>query len=326
MKQEKIITLLRAFGQHQTGYRSGWVETHCLLAPWRHASGRDAHPSFAIKAEDKKKSICKCLSCGFGGDLIDLIYYLKSKNRGNGSLPSNYRLQLAAQIVNSEFEDLEFDPHSLPEYGDQVEAKEFPFPEEWLATFPKFHLFPEAIAYLKKRGVSQGMARHLDVRFDPIARRVGFPFRNFKGQLMGVQGRALDDNASLRYYQYGFQSRRNLGSWMSEDRLDLDRPLILVEGPFDLCSVLRLYPNVAASFTSGLSVEKIKRISDASFVVTFYDYGKGGDAARKKIKEVLKNTPVIDVIPTQEQDDAGAMSTDEVADALNEHVNLSFYK
>lgn len=229
------------------------------------------------------------------------------------------------QLIANEFADLDFDMGSIPDWEESpIKKNEIVFPESWLASFKRLEMFPVALQYVKKRGLSMAMIKALDLRFDPVQKRVGFPFRNFKGQLMGIQGRSIEliPHNDLRYFQYGYQQHRNMHAWMGEDKLDLDRPVVVLEGPFDYASVFRVYPNVAASFTSGLSNEKVRRLSDACEIITFYDYGKGGDAARKKIREVLKGMPIIDIIPTEEQDDAGAMDEEDVAQYLQEHVTL----
>lgn len=251
---------------------------------------------------------------------MDLLMEIKrlSKKSPNPA----FNLQLAAQIAAFESDDIDFNPASIPEYGEKTPPKDPFIPEPWLSTFPIFGIFPDAVAYLKSRSISVGMASYLDVRFDPIKRRICFPFRNFKGHLMGVQGRAIDEDNPLRYYQYGHEGHRYMYGWMGEDKLNLGNPLVLVEGPIDYTSVLRVYPNVAASFTSGLSVEKIMRIADADMVITFYDHGAGGNSAREKIREVLKNTPVQHLIPTKEEGDAGNLSEDRIREYLSDVVQL----
>lgn len=322
MNREKIKSLLPYLNSKVTGNRGSWIEGHCPLGPWRHG-GKDRHASFAVKASDQKKSICKCLSCGFGGDLRDLALKIHEYQRRSPEV--NYNLGAAMQLIANEFSELEFDMGSIPDYEEPVAKKELVFPESWLASFHLLHKFPEALAYVRSRGLTHEMITGLELRYDPIQKRVGFPFRDFKGRLMGMQGRSLDPQEELRYFQYGYQNHRNMHCWMGENTLDLDKPVVVVEGPFDLTSVLRVYPNVAASFTSGLSKEKIRRLSDAESVITLYDHGHGGDAARESLSKTLKNMPITHVIPTKEQDDAGAMTIQEVADALADHVTLRFY-
>lgn len=317
--------LLKALNSKRTGYRAGWIEGYCPAAPWNHGGGKDTHPSFGIKSETAKPSICKCWSCGFGGDLMDILFKLRQLQKKEPH--PGYDMPLAAQLISNEFEEMELVPESIPEYDgvSHHQSQELVFPEWWLASFKSAQMFPEAMEYLKSRFVSKKMVADFDIRFDPIQRRVGFPYRNYSGKLMGLQGRAIDKSEELRYFQYGYKAHRNGHVWMNESRLDLDQPVVLLEGPLDLTSVYRAYPNVAASFTSGLSVEKMKRMADASEIITLYDYGAGGAAARKRISEFFKKIPVTHLIPTPDQDDAGNMSLEEICGILEDHVQLELF-
>lgn len=336
MKAPKIKALLPLLGSKVTGARGPWVEGHCPFAPWNHDSGKDDHPSFAIKSSDKSKSIFKCFSCGVGGDLMDLQLMLAEKLRGHVYLnsadaASNIDLKKSIELISNELDSLEFD-EDIPDYSEDAEAKgDAPYPELWLSSFKGFSAFKDATRYLDTRQGSQALYEALDVRYDPSRRRVCFPFRNLKGELMGLQGRAIDATNELRYYFYphptavneeGKHIAKNMHHWMGENHLDLDKPLVLVEGPFDYASVYRVYKNVAASFTSGISVEKLKTISDASEIITFYDYGKGGDSARKKIRKVMKNTPIIDVLCEKEEKDPGGLTKEEICYHLSPHISL----
>lgn len=319
MNREKIKALMPFLNSKVTGNRGSWIEGHCPLGPWRHG-GKDKHASFAIKASDQKKSICKCLSCGFGGDLRDLTLKIQEFQRRSPEI--GYNLGGAMQLIANEFAELDFDMSSIPDYEEPVAKAEVVFPESWLASFHLLEKFPEAMAYVRSRGLTVQMARDLELRYDPIQKRVGFPFRDFKGRLMGMQGRSLDPNEELRYFQYGYQNHRNMHCWMGENKLDLDRPVVVTEGPFDAAKIMKHYPNVAASFTTGLSVDKIKRLSDSTELVTFYDYGNGGNAARSRIREVLKGMPIVDIIPSEEDDDAGNMLDSRIREELGRYVNL----
>lgn len=322
MTPEKIDTLLPLINSKRTGTRAAWILGPCPLGPWRHGGGKDKHPSFGVKSSKNSKSLCKCMSCGFGGDLHDLLIYLSNKLKKDPR--SGYSLSLASEIIFGEFEDISLEGYAIPEYGEGTfeESVTTVFPESWLATFYPVAKFPEAMTYLQNRGLPLPIVKGLDVRFDPVQRRVAFPFRGRKGDLVGLQGRALDKSNPLRYYQYGYHGHRNSHCWMGEDTVDLDKPVILLEGPFDLASVLRVYQNVAASFTSGLSKEKVLRMADATDIITFYDHGHGGDEARKRIAEVLLGRPITHIIPSYEEGDAGAMSVDTVKNYLKEHVKL----
>lgn len=321
MIKERIEQLYPLLNSGVTGYRNEWVLGRCPLV-WKHG-GKDIHPSFGIKASTKNKSICKCWSCGYGGDLQDLVMDIRMYLRKNPL--EGYDLKSAVQLISHELDDIQVDPSSISDYDKPIVSPIIIFPEEWFESFPSVLKFKDGYSYLLSRNVPRSMMQHLDIRYDPMQKRVCFPYRDAKGRLLGVQGRSIEKESTLRYFQYGYKGQRNGSVWMGEDKVDFDKPVVLVEGPLDYTSVMRVYPNVMASFTSGLSAAKMKRVSVATELVTLYDYGNGGSAARAAIDKHLGKVPKVHLIPTQEQDDAGAMELSEVRDILEPHVKLVDY-
>jgi 5S rRNA maturation endonuclease (ribonuclease M5) len=230
-------------------------------------------------------------------------------------------LKVVAEIIVKELENFELDFGNIPDYEEAV-VKDSIFSEAWLATFMLATKSKDAMKYLESRDVPMQVIARMDIRFDPIQRRIGFPFRNAAGLVLGVQGRAINDDNPLRYYQYGYNGKRNAHAWLGEHWMDLDEPLVLVEGPFDVAKVMQVYGNVVASFTAGISVTKLKRIRDASEIITFYDFGKGGEAARSKIHQVMGKKVIADLIPTEEEDDPGNTPIDKIKEMLENYVSL----
>lgn len=321
MDKDNIKILFKLLNTKVTGYRGSWVQGHCPYGPWRHG-GSDAHPSFGIKAgtDKKPKSIYKCMSCGKGGDLLDLILDLKPYLDKDPI--AGYKLGDAMQLIADVTSESGLSVQGIPDYEEDFEDAEVVFPESWLATFHKLEKFQTAVEYCLSRGVSHELIAKLDLRYDPIQKRICFPYRDRQGKLMGMQGRSLEKHTDLRYYQYGFHNQRNSFMWMGEDMVSLDDPVVMVEGPFDFTSVFRVYPNVVASFTSGLSKRKLDRLNDVEEIITFYDYGKGGDAAREAIRKHYKKARIVDIVPTEQEDDAGNLSEEAVVAYLSNYVSL----
>lgn len=321
MEKDKVEVLISLLNTKVSGYRGDWVLAPCPYAPFKHETGKDAHPSFGVKISKTKKSFYKCFSCGMGGDLQDLVMDLGFELKK--SPMKVYKLGEALQLVANEFEGLEYDSN-IPEYGEQKKSSTFlEYPQFWLDTFPKISYPSVASKYLQSRHISKEMAFEFDLRYDPFQGRICFPFRDFKGRLAGIQGRAIDEGNPLRYYFYDYGGQKNMNVWLGEHHINFDKPLVLVEGPFDYASVYRVYQNVVASFSAGISKDKIRRIADATEIITFYDWGKGGDMARKRVHEVMKGTPITDLVPIDEETDAGAMSLSVVKDYLKDHVTLN---
>jgi 5S rRNA maturation endonuclease (ribonuclease M5) len=319
MKPEKIKALMPCIGSKFKSQRPGWFSGTCPFR-WRHQDGHGGE--FGISTDPKKKSIYKCLSCGAFGDLTDLLLDIQAGLRKHPELRKNFNLLPASQMVADEFADMELKPEDIPDFEAPLERNEVLFPEQWLKSFRPIFTFPDAVQYCRGRGLSTDVLEQLDVRYDPQQRRVCFPFRNFKGELMGLQGRSTDKDPALRYFQYGWHGHRNMHVWLGEQWVNQDLPVVLCEGPFDLAKIFMVYPNVCASFTSGLSRAKVRRLADSDSIITFYDFGSGGDAAREAIDQYMKGTPILHIIPSDEDGDAGAMRPEEIAEALCDHVEL----
>ena len=73
----------------------------------------------------------------------------------------------------------------------------------------------------------------LDLRYDPIERRVCFPIRDFTGALVGLHGRAIDKDTTLKYRMYTVYKQKNPMIWYGEHWVDFDKPVLLVESVFD---------------------------------------------------------------------------------------------
>jgi len=78
MDRNGVVAFLEALRcQNINANAGGWVRASCPLAPWLHAKGRDAHPSFGVRpATDKENAGFHCFSCGTSGSLPKLLHNL----------------------------------------------------------------------------------------------------------------------------------------------------------------------------------------------------------------------------------------------------------
>ena len=79
--------------------------------------------------------------------------------------------------------------------------------------------------------------------------------------------------------------------WLGESWVDVEKPIVVVEGPLDLASVYRVYRNVVSPLFANPSEAKLSRMADAMEWVTLLDRGKGGDSGRAKIEKLLEEGP-----------------------------------
>ncbi len=139
---------------------------------------------------------------------------------------------------------------------------------------------------------------------------------------MGVHGRAVDKGVEPRYYAYPRNGNpegvRNPDIWMGEHHSNLDEPVILTEGQFDYAKVFYWYENVLAGLTTQLTEAKLRRIEDASKIITIFDYGLGGDNGRELISKKFKHCPVKHLYVPEEYGDLGNMPDYLVKELLSE--------
>lgn len=324
MNAERTIKLLKMLSAKVpiAQQRAGWFVASCPLAPWTHDGGTDKNPAFAVKKEGGD-AFCNCFACGFHGKLSELVWQMKFYNKTDHQVDVKWS-DAETLIEDSEAEDyLNLDSPTIEEMLFGEKTQQHVFPDWWLESFPPFTEVKFARDYLKERGVSEEVAYILDVRADTKQQRVCFPIRDFKGKLKGLHGRAIKENVDPRYRMYLHAGRNNPIIWMGENWIDLDKPIVVVEGPMDVASVYRVYRNVTSPLFANPSIDKLARMSDALEWITFLDRGKGGDAGRAKIAKALKKDHVVHHLePPAGRKDPGVCTVTELQDLLGPLVQL----
>jgi DNA primase len=219
--------------------------------------------------------------------------------------------------------DMSFDFPDLEEMLMGERAKPHIFPDWWLDSFPRWHEVKFAADYLTTRKVPAAVADAFDLRADTKEKRVCFPVRDFASRLLGFHGRAIEKDVDPRYRMYTQAKKNNPGIWLGEHYVDLEKPIVVVEGPFDVTSVYRVYRNVVSPLFSNPSIEKLTRMADALEWITLYDRGVGGDAGRAKVNKAIGKDHVVHHLqPPQGRKDPGDCTAPEIAGLLEGLVPL----
>lgn len=317
---EKLLGTITQVTPNQN--RAGWVQAKCPLAPWKHSGGVDKNPSFAVQISDDHDPLGNCFSCGFGGPMSKWISEVSTRNKFEPSGNAYNFPQAWQHLIEAEEEaPLIKDTMSYEEAMFQPAAELIEYPEWWVDTFSRAVDVPWARKYLAERGVTPLMALALDLRADHTEKRICFPIRDFEGVIRGFHGRATREGDTPRYRMYQFAGSNNPIVWHGEHWVDLNKPILVVEGPFDVASVMRVYRNVVSPLFANPSSEKILRMSDSPEWITLLDSGDGGDRGREKIAKTLPDHPITDLIP-EDGEDPGSMSEDELRHALGPHLDL----
>ena len=153
-------------------------------------------------------------------------------------------------------------------------------------------------------------------------RAVCFPVRNWVGQLVGMRGRFIRPRDGQRYHDYGYRGHRNKLPWYGEQTVSLDRTVLMVESVFDYASAARVYRNVLAPLTVGLSYDKCRRVRNALEIVTLFDNGAGGDKGRSKISKRCTEAIITHLTPPATADDPGDMTKKQLRKVLKGYIAL----
>ena len=320
MNKPQILSWLPLVGSKPAAEqnRTGWVIASCPMK-WRHG-GLDRHPSFGVRIEPGD-GFCSCFSCGYHGSQSELVIEVGHLNRADpfGPLQLGEALQLIAQSEDDL--ELDLDTPDIEQLLAAAKPQLTAFPEAWLHSFPPAWAHAGARAYLQGRSVPEALCEALDLRADVKQGRVCFPVRSFDGALRGLHGRAMLPATEPRYRMYTHGGDNNPLVWLGEHWVDLDRPILVVEGPFDLASVLRVYRNAVSPLFANPSVIKMKRMQDALEWITLLDNGSGGDAGRRRMSAVLDKHLVTHLLPTAGKD-PGDMLVGELVQLLQPHLPL----
>lgn len=318
MKLDQTVKFLKLIGADniQPHKRTGWVISRCPLGPWRHEDGESGPEVFGVKVEPGDAHT-NCFACGWHGSMGDLVVTMRHLNKVNPAVSVKWgdALRLVEEAENDT--ELDFDYPDIEEMMAGAKAKEHYFPEWWLDSFPRWDEVPFAVDYLASRKVPASLANELNLRADTKEKRVCFPVRDFKGFLRGLHGRAIEKGVDPRYRMYTQAQRNNPHIWLGEEWVDLNKPIVVVEGPFDLASVYRVYRNVVSPLFVNPSFDKLMRMADALEWITFYDRGKGGEAGRAKVEKIMGSDHIVHHLePPAGRKDPGDCTTEEIANLL----------
>ena len=255
---------------------NGWVTTRCPLAPFTHATGKDAHPSFGVLVTEGRPSIFNCFTCKKRGPLVRLV-----------EMMMEFTGEDFTHLVE-EIDTTELLGAQVPEWGAHGKDKE-KLPDDLGEEFWEIYDSAAGHPYLRERRISDNVARKLRLMVDPDdhgVERLLFPVCQPAGGLQGFTGRAINDVSQPKVRDYfGLKKRLLLlGSHLVEDA----QQVILVEGPFDYARVHELGHAAVAALHSGLTPHQAKLlIRMGRPVVVMYDNDAAGEEGRKLVKKLV---------------------------------------
>ena len=324
MNQQGVVAFLGALGADKVdvGGRAGWVLSCCPRASWSHKGGVDANPSFGVSVVPGGVSKVHCFSCDFSGDLHDLLLELQQRSRGTPNHGYDFRTALA--LIVEEMDGSVVIAESL----DTTNVEEHLFPDWWLKGFLRWSDAEDCVKFLAGRGVPERVSNAWDLRWDMTRRRVCFPVWDWKGRLMGMHGRAVDDftgsGTKPKYLVYTHKKKQNPMVFLGEHQVDLNKPVVVVESVFDLLRVYQVYRNVVTPMKAGMSMVQVRRAARMWHMVLLFDGDDAGARAAVKLRDNLPDN-IFDVIDLRTQYpglDPGDLTMFEVAKVLQDFVSF----
>jgi DNA primase len=311
LSNEAAITeVLESIGSVVGSTSRGYVHASCPLAKYRHEGGVDKNPSFGVvysSAEARKEEgHAHCFSCGYSGDVREIASLLHvwgdlTVEELSGVMTTMEKVKTGNLPLSLSSHHHEDDPFVDP---------------DWLTSFPKVTPAHEAaMDYLTGRGITDDMIDHFDLRFDPTRYRIVLPLYDRAQRCRGVIGRTLiKDPMGPRYFYYPYKKHPPKGfTWPNENHLDLSKPVLVVEGFFDVMKCWPVYPNCTASLSIAFRKPGMGWMNQVSRWVTMFDNGKGGAMARTRLADMVgKSAKVWHLDPPPGRDDPGDATPEEI--------------
>lgn len=256
----------------------------------------DSSPSFAMNVHN---GLYICYACGEKGSFRTFLTKL-------GMTPEQIRHHYGKTL-----EELKRNapPPPDPSKPGVVVEENRHIPEDLLGLF---HKCPEA---LLEEGFEEATLRDFGVGFDDKHNRITYPLRDLKGNLVGISGRAMNEDASSRYKVYKeeyktwelppYETDKSLLLWNAHrvypEALKPGRPqpLVIVEG-FKGCMWVAQagYTNVVALMTKTMSWAQswiLKRMG-GPFILFLDNDDAGIDGTIAVSKELIKISPDVRIV------------------------------
>lgn len=280
-------------------------DNYCLRCPF-HKEGKERNASFYIH---KKEGVAHCFSCGWRGNIYDLVAKVKNVDK-----------MTAIRLVVERFElDIRKLDLAIPEYDALLKETPIePIPESFLAPFLK-----EIPEYMLKRGFSKETLEEFKIGYNKVDNQVVFPIYNENCILVGTQIRNLW--ANLPKYKFNRFQKATILYGLYKVYKGCKK-IVAVEGITD---VLRLhefgYKNTVAIFGSSMSNVQANLLCEwTDRVVLCFDNDEAGRSSTERAIERLSDRlqlQIVDWSLLKDRKDVGECTKEEVDTLLESTIS-----
>jgi hypothetical protein len=291
MRAEAIVQLADMLGVRAGAQRKTYVTMECPLAPVTHKTGTDNHPSLSVLVRDGDRSGWICHSCGQKGTLPGLViqWSLYTKKDATAALDLIEKEENSIEAICGRV-DRKWDEKWKQRDEEAVAGTDFEvFSEEELEPF-----LGRVPRYIVDRGFRLETCKAWGLGYDRDWRdpetganrpRVVIPIRRADGKLVGMAGRAIDDEKKEKYWNYWnfAKSRYLFGQHMTSEE-----PLVaVVEGEFDVIRWWEHGINVVGLMGSHPSEAQFRMLASYETIFLALDKDDSGLKGRDEISKRL---------------------------------------
>jgi DNA primase len=273
---------------------TGDVPCHC---PFH----EDKTPSMFVHIE---KGVYNCFSCGSRGTIASLYRDITGSS-----------LYKDLNIPTDEFSRFATHTAYAPEVEDYSKLdREISINIQ--GTITKIRESADAVQYLRRRGITFEVADSMQMAYMESGRINGTVYRKRlllpiydDGKLISVEGRDVTGNQPTKVL---YPKDSSVNTLYDIDKLDLEKPLYVVEGLTDL-AVLRTDPyfaNSTAIFGAQVTRRQSWLLNQVSNLILIPDNDKAGrNTTRKLTEELDRPFQILDVPKLQDIKDIGDIPT-----------------
>ena len=283
-----------------------------------HKDGQEKRPSAGIRKSD---GLFHCLACGETHDLTEVISYCLGYNdpfghEGYKWLCKNFSV---AEVQQRETIKLDMARNNVSNKSDilaNCNHSKLPcVTEEELDSYRYTH------PYMYKRGLNDNIIELFDIGYDRATDSITFPVRNLDGDCIFVARRSVNSKRfdipkGIEKPLYGLYELSRVRYYISGVRGRRDPGIYVCEGLFDC---LRLWCNnkiAVAGFGCLFSAYQIKQLNELPTrrIILATDNDKAGLEARDRLRRLVKNKIITEVILPEGRKDIGECTDEEIQD------------
>ena len=260
--------------------RSTWRESQWVgNTPFHCPFHKDKTPSMYLHMD---KGMYHCFSCNRSGNVYSLYRDITGRDLNKDlNIPNDAFSNFSRAMNSDQFADEDYSTLGR-DVAVEMEGPVFPIRE-----------VPEAVSYLRRRGITFDVAEAMQMIVMPAGRINGTFFKDRllipiyeNSKLISVEGRDLTGEQRTKVL---YAKDTSVNSLYEMDKLDPTLPIYVVEGLMDL-AVLRTDPffrNSTAIFGAGVTRRQLWLLDQYEELVLIPDNDKAGRGTLKKLHEEL---------------------------------------